>query len=202
MAMIYLGRINEAELAIKGSRLPASGARALDEAEHILQLAREEAEQIRRQAYEHGYAEGHAKGQDEVAAVLAGAHRQITQHLQDLEPALVDCIVHSARTLVGEQEPRGLVEQAVLQVREYLADSSGLAVRVAPASVGAAHQAVDNLVQNHGINFPLRIVADPGVDEGDCVVESALGRAELRQDQVFARLRAAVEKALASRNAS
>lgn len=202
MGMIYLGRLNETDLAAKGALLPSSQVKALEEAERILQVAREEAELVKRQAYDEGIAEGIAKGQEEIATMLADVQLQFTQHLKDLEPVLVDCIIQSVRSLLGELESHRLIERAVLQVRDYLADVSGLVVRVAPETVSDAEQAISNLVNHHGIDFPMRIVADQCLGSDDCVLESPLGRAEVKSESVFARIRDAIEKALANRKPS
>jgi flagellar assembly protein FliH len=198
MDMIYLGRLGAGELVLKGPRLPAAAARALERAEALVDVARDEADRIRAEAHEKGFASGLAQGQKDLAALLCEAHAKADKHVRDLEPVIVDCIVRGVRALVGDIEPSHIIERAILQVHERLGDAAGLVLRVPPARGDEAQDVVDALAEDHNMLLPIRIVVDSSLVDDDCVVESPLGRAEVRLESQLERLREAVEKALAS----
>ena len=196
MSIIYLERLGGGELALSGARIDAGTARTLNRAREILNVAREEAEQIRRDAHHEGFSAGFNCGHAELASLLADAHVKAGRQMRDLQPVLVNCVVNAVRLLVSETEYSSLLERAAIHVKERLGDASGMVLRVSTAGAEAARQAAERLMQKEGLSFPIRVVTDSSFQEDYCVVESSLGRAEVRLDDQLARLRAMVEMEL------
>lgn len=195
--MIYLDRLGEGELLSDSARVPAATARKLHKTKAILEVVREEAERIRREAHVQGFAAGLAQGQNQIAEILSAAHANANRHVRGLEPVLVDCVVHAVRMLIGEAGPERLIERAAMHVRDRLCDADGLVLRVSATRAGVAQEAADRLVREQDLMLPVRVVTDPLLQEDECVIESSLGRAEVRLEDQLARLREVVAKALA-----
>lgn len=197
MPAIYLGRLGGGEMVLTSARVPAESARALDQAKTILDAAYEEAEYIRNAAREQGFSAGIAAGQAEIAALLSNAQVNANRYARDLEPVLADCVARAVRMLVGEVEPDRLIERAVLRVRERLADTDGMVLRVPPAQTEIAQAAACRLTREQGLVLPIRVVADAALRDDACVIESSLGRAEVRLEDQLARMHDLVQKTLA-----
>ncbi len=209
MSMIYLGRLGEGELFSDGPRVSAAAAQwigdaqalveaARDEAREIVAAAYTEAEMIRRHAQEQGQAQGLAQGQQEMSARLLEIAVNADRYVHDLEPVLVDAVTFAVGKLVGDVGFAPLIERAVLCVRERIGNADGLTLRVPPPLVATAQEATRALIERHGLLLPLRVEADPGLAHEQCVVESSLGRAQLRLDEQLERLRQAVSDAFGS----
>lgn len=196
MSIIYLERLGGGELAVSGGRIDAGAARTLDRARDILRAARAEAEQIRRDARDEGFRAGFDHGHAEMASLLADAHVKAGRQMRDLKPVLVNCVVDAVRLMVSETEHSHFLERAAMHVKQRLGDASGMVLRVSAAGTEAARQAAERLVQKEGLALPVRVVTDTALPDDCCVLESALGRAEVRLDDQLARLHATVEAAL------
>lgn len=196
MSIIYLERMGGGELALNGGRIDAGTARVLDRARDILRVAREEAEQIRRDAHDAGFRAGFDHGHAEMASLLAEAHVKAGRQMRELQPVLVNCVVDAVRLLVSEAEYSQVLERAAMHVKERLGDASGMVLRVSGAGAEAARQAAERLVQREGLALPVRVVTDTSLQENCCVLESSLGRAEVCLEDQLARLRAMVEMEL------
>jgi len=208
MAMIYLGPLGSGELVAKGARLTGAEAQwiveaqalidaARKEAQAIVQAAHERAKNIFRDAHQAGLSEGIAQGQQQMSALLSEAHARANRHVRDLEPVFADAVVHAVSKLVGEAGPTRFIERAVLHVRDRLGETDGMVLRVQPQLAHIALEAVVALTSKYGMALPLRVEQDSTLKDFHCVVESSLGRAEVRLDEQLNRLRQVFGEAFA-----
>lgn len=198
MSFFYLGPLGKAEIVSNGARVPAGLAHGMAAAQAVVAAANGEADGIRREARAQGYADGLAQGQAALAQVIAEAHMRAGRHAFEMQPLLADCAVQAVRMLMEEADPALLIRRAVERVRERLGDSDGLTLKVAPSRLEGGQHAAGALMQRYGATLPVRVVADPALGMYDWIIESPLGRAEVRGDAQLAQLRQLISGALAS----
>lgn len=170
----------------------------------LLARARAEAERLRREAWEQGYAAGLEAGLAEAGRrlrrALGGVRSLLLQVLaervredESLEAALIELARALAERIVGEDLAHN-PEHLAAMVRRA-AEAAGLTepveVRVHPRDVAAFVAAVGT-----GDRFlsRVRVVEDPGLDPGDAVLISPRGRVDLRIRRQLERLLAMSEE--------
>lgn len=166
-------------------------------------------EQGREQGHEQGYAEGLEQGQaaaqqevDQLKATLRGAIEVLTssreEMLSALETDLAELVLILASQLAGgaiDVEPARIVELA-RQGMHLLAESDSLTIRAASTTSALLREEQNGL--STALNTSsLRIVEDPTLEPEGCIVESELGRVDLRVSQ---RLQAARDLLSSVRN--
>lgn len=198
MSLIYLGPLHNAEILSSGVRVPASLAHAMEAAPAVLAAANAEAESIRREAEKRGYQDGMERGQAAMADLISDAHMRAGYYATQMLPLLVDCAMHAVRKVLEDTDQSVLIEQVTERVRERLADEDGLVLIVAPARMEAAMAAAERLMQKYGSTLPVRVIANAAFGANDWVVESSLGRAEVKRDAQLTQLRALIQNAFAN----
>lgn len=182
--MDALFRLNSTVLPPAGARIvKAADAAHLLEANAILEAARERAATIVREAelaFEQRKAEGYAQGLEEGRAehaekLMETALASVT-FIEGMERTLVDVIGEALRKIVGDMDAN---ERIVLVVRNALNGMRGqqtVTLRVSPDDEPAVRQDLSALLDASGRdNGFLRLVADPRMQRGGCLLESELG---------------------------
>lgn len=167
-----------------GARIiKAADAARLVEANAILDDARERAAAIVREAERafaqrkaEGYAQGLEEGRAEHAEKLMETAMASVSFIEGMERTLVDVIGEALRKIVGDMDAE---ERIVLVVRNALNGLRGhqsITLRVAPDDEPAVRRDLAALLDAGGRdNGFLRLVADPRVLRGGCLLESELG---------------------------
>lgn len=169
-------------------------------------------EEARRSGFEQGYADGMARAEAEIAAIIAdhrSAHQRCTQAARALEAAgrdlagrdeislgaIEDDVVHLALSLATEivgRELRSTPEPVRDALRRALAlapDRGTAVCRVHPADAEVAQAVIagDPMRREH-----VEIVPDPRVELGGCVVEVGECRIDAQIGTALERLRQAL----------
>jgi flagellar biosynthesis/type III secretory pathway protein FliH len=189
---------------------PSSGDRAALE-EAVAKSAAEAMAKARTAGFEQGRAEGSAVGRaeakreiEELRATLRGAIEALARSRDDVLAAAELDLAEIVLTLAGDlaagavsAEPARVVELA-RQGMGLLSESDAISIRAAarPAALLREEQAA--LVKAVNLSS-LRIIEDPSLAPEGCVVESSLGRVDLRVSQ---RLQAARELLCSARDGS
>lgn len=171
-------------------------ARSRKEAEKILEDAMAESERIRKRAKAEGYKQGRDEGFAEIRAAYAEA-------LESANSA-AEAIVANADALVGgcEREVAQLAvavaeklirknlgedpEAVLSMVREAVRRTEGsrtVVMRVSPEDLELVAKAHDELIGLSPDLRELRIVEDPRIERGGCVLEMEVGSVDARIDQ-------------------
>ena len=159
------------------------GARAIlldarETAYELIEAEREQARQI-------GYAEGQARARDELAAVTAPLAELVaatavgyTESVRRLDEETLALSMAIARAVVKHEV--ALAPETVRAVARAALDELSLGasvtIRVNPADEGTLERGLPHL--ELPATIPLRLVADPAVAPGGCVVESGEGRVD------------------------
>lgn len=195
--MYFLGKLGKADILSGSARVPAQLAHAMIGAEAVVNSARFEADDVRRAAHDAGYKEGKEQAQAEIAELLLNAHKKAARHVTEMQPILVDCVLHVMRSMLDDADPEALILRSVERVRDRLGETEGLLLRVPPRVVTHAEDAARRLMEKYGAAPPIRVAADYELDWYDWIIESPLGRAEVRRDWQLEQLAALLRKAIA-----
>ena len=163
--------------------LKAAEAARLVEANALLEQARERAAALVHEAEcafarrrEEGYAQGLEEGRAEHAEKLMETAMASVAFIEGMERTLVDVIGEALRKIVGEMDAE---ERIVLVVRNALNGLRGqqaVTLRVALDDEPAVRRDLAALLDASGRdNGFLRLLADPRVQRGGCLLESELG---------------------------
>jgi flagellar assembly protein FliH len=175
------------------------------DAAQIVAAARQEAEQLRRQAQQDGrrlaVEQAEKEAGDRIRQQLAGVLPALEQALAQLEQARQDWIrqweqnaVHLAAAIAARIVRRELsrTPQITLDlVREALELASGstrIELRLNPQDRQALGQGVEELAARVAKLAPADIVADPQVTSGGCIVTTDFGEIDQRLESQLARI--------------
>lgn len=150
----------------------------------------EQVQQEVQTAYDRGFADG----QNVATAILETEVNTLTERLRNLDSAIVelqrqyadaiaqtervalDLAITIARTILGyeaQQSERCVLEQARAALEQYHGKDA-VTIRVHPSSLEALQRAGNQLATGTGMQS-ITLVADPTVEPGSCILETALG---------------------------
>jgi len=192
-----LTRVNDGDAGDGGSTVP------LEDPAEIVAAARAEAERIRREAFESGYAEGREEGVrqggSEIETALSFLKRlaadlaeQEQQALKQLEPELIKLAVAVAKKIIGKEMSvdREIVKRCIARAIEKIVEREKLVVYVHPADMPVVLEYKENLIEMFdGIKTIEVVASENGISPGGCTVETELVRAngqiEAQLDEVL-----------------
>lgn len=168
--------------------LPAGGC---TDPARIVAESRAEAERIRREAFESGFAEGRQEGLAKVAAEVQSALsvlRNLAQSLKEeqqrvlneIEPDIVRLAVEVARKIIGKEivVDREIVKRCVTQAVEKIVEREKLIVSVNPVDLPAVMEYKAELMGMFDGIKEIEVVGDEnGISPGGCTVETDLVKA-------------------------
>lgn len=163
---------------------------ARQRAESVVRDANEDADAIRDAARE----EGRDAGWREVLDQIAGAERARTDARHAAERDMLDLAFRLAQRIVGRVLDRDaamfadLVADKLARVRE----AARVTVRVHPDDIAALQPERDRLA-SHVEGVPIQFEPDPGLDPGDCILETDRGRIDARIETQLDQLRRALQ---------
>ncbi|BFH14833.1 flagellar assembly protein FliH [Paenibacillus melissococcoides] len=162
-------------------------------------------ESTRSESYESGYREGMARAEQEIKeayerkiaeaeAVLRQAYQAKEQLIQEAEPFVVSLSCAVAEKIIQKQlsvEPEIALELA----RKTLArkrESGTITLCVSPEQFAYVHAAREELSLAVDSQAELQIIPDSSVNDGGCVVRSALGSIDARIDTQLTEIKKAL----------
>lgn len=165
-----------------------NGADAANTAAQIIAAAREEADEIREQAYregfEAGFRDGVARGEESAReilerarAVLTAAEAERAAIINRLEKEILELAQEIARRIVAaelktnQEVILAIAKEALTLVR----DRPHILVLVHPDDLVICQQARQQFEALLPDNAVLRILPDPGVERGGCIVDTGEG---------------------------
>jgi flagellar biosynthesis/type III secretory pathway protein FliH len=151
----------------------------------------EQVQQEVQAAYDRGFAEGQevatAVLQTEIntmtervrnlGSVIEQLQQQYAQAIASIDRVALDLGVTIARAILGYEADR-TVECVVAQARAALAQYHGkdaVRIRLHPQSLEALEKAGNPLAMDTNAQHSITLVADPSVEPGGCILETALG---------------------------
>lgn len=166
-------------------------AKRLEEEEH---LRKEELETARKQGYEHGLTDG----KNVTRAMLLEEMEQHLQWVKNFDSIVSSQLLQEFQDAYGEMEKTAvslavIIAEKILQreIREHageiivnqainairsLEGAKNISLRLHPTNIEALEKAKSSLVDATKVrNELITLIADPSVQEGGCIVDTALG---------------------------
>jgi flagellar assembly protein FliH len=181
---------------------------AKQEAEAMIAAATEQANQLKLDAYDQGYREGHRDGLEQARQaivdatnraeqVTAAAAVEAAETLLASERQMVDIALAVARKILNREIALNVdtVLPIVAATLEKVRDQDLVTVRVSPEDLdqvtGAKQQFQSQLTQD----ATLSVIDDAGLKSGDCVIETAFGVIDARIDSQFEAIKSSLKEA-------
>jgi flagellar assembly protein FliH len=140
---------------------------------------------------------------EEIGIALKGIAARFSGIEGRMETEAVDVAVAVARKLCSAliaAEPLGEVTGLVGDCFSQLVSTPHLVIRINDALYEAARDQIERLAKHSGFEGRLVILAEPGIDTGDCKIEWADGGVVLERTAIEARIDELVGRYIASRN--
>jgi type III secretion protein L len=193
--------LREAQLLLATERgvLRADEAQALGDVAELLRWGQDEARRMRQQAEqdalglaERARADAERRTREAVAQAVAEVHVQAATLLAELEPRVAQAVVQVLARMGAALDREALLAQALAEVRRVV-DGRALAVlKVAPADLAQASQAVAQLIESADLPATFELRPDPALAPGHCVLQSAAGLYRFGLEQQLVALRKAL----------
>ncbi|MDR1519815.1 MAG: HrpE/YscL family type III secretion apparatus protein [Planctomycetota bacterium] len=170
---------------------------ARSEAAALIERAKLEAEDIRRQGLEEGRAEGKA----EIAMQMLETVTASVEQLAGVESSLIDVVMRSLRTILGKFDQEDLVAQVVGHALRLVRDEKRILLRVATSDADAVQARLADIVRQYSGMGRVDVVSDAAISPGGCVLETESGVIDAALDRQLAMIEAAFRKRVEGRKA-
>jgi flagellar assembly protein FliH len=140
---------------------------------------------------------------EEIGIAIKGIAARFSGIEGRMETEAVDVAVAVARKLCSAliaAEPLGEVTGLVGDCFSQLVSTPHLVIRINDALYEAARDQIERLAKQSGFEGRLVILAEPGIDSGDCKIEWADGGVVLERAAIETRIDELVGRYIASRN--
>jgi type III secretion protein L len=144
-----------------------------------------------------GFKQGERDAAGEMARRFAQVEAARATLLEALKPALVDLLLDALTRLAHGIDRQRLYAGALLALEDAWSHARWARLRVPPADVDKATDAVRELAGQGGTTLRVQVLADADVEPGGCRFESDLGCADAGLDVQLAALREAFQVGIA-----
>jgi len=162
----------------RGSR--RRGYRRIDD-RNLVSRAQEESENIKKSAFDEGYKVGLEKAaQDldifrESLSKFMSAKQDVFEYIA---PDILEISVDIAKKIIKkelETDPQVLINIIIDVLRSVSKSEPKITIRVRPQEVQFIKDTLPNITYQYGIDSSINIIADPSMQEGDCVFQTNNG---------------------------
>lgn len=162
----------------RGSR--RRGYRRIDD-RNLVSRAQEDAENIKKSAFEEGYRAGLEKAQVDLEtfrtelANFMSARKDVFEYIA---PDVLEISVEIAKKIIKkevEEDPQVLINTIIDVLKSVSKSEPKIVIRVRPQAVQFIKDTIPNITYQYGIDSKINIVADPSVEEGGCIFQTNNG---------------------------
>lgn len=184
-------------------------SRSFDEANEIVQKARDTAIQIKeeakseghKQGYEEGYQEGLEKARpvaQSLKAVVDDVTKVRSEFYAQAEKEMIDLVISIANIVIGLEVDRdpSLVKNVVLKAIDELRAKEEMTIKINPEDAAEAKKVLPTLSDEVEDIEKVSFKADPQIARGGCQVETNIGMIDARLEVQLESLRARLHRAL------
>lgn len=150
------------------------GYRRIDD-RNLVSRAQEEAENIKKSAFEEGYKSGLDKANADIEAFkeltkeFMGAPKEVFEYIA---PDILEISVNIAKKIVKKElktDPQVLLDIILDVLKNACKNEPKVNIKVHPQAVAFLKDALPTVTYEYGIESKINILADPSVEEGGCV---------------------------------
>lgn len=152
-----------------------------------------EAELAYQERKNEGYEDGLLEGRMAQAEKMLEVADQAIEYIEKLENTLVGVVSTALRKIIGEMDEKERIVKVVRNALVSVRSQQRVSIRVCPADeVTVRESLAAMLASSPGSVNLLDVVADPRMQQGDCILESELGVVNASLEQQIS----AIERAL------
>lgn len=162
----------------RGSR--RRGYRRIDD-RNLVSRAQEEADTIKKSAFEEGYRKGLEQAEADLQAFRdnISSFMNATQNVFEyIAPDILEISIDIAKKVIKkevETDPQVLINTIVDVLKTVSKNEPKINIRVRPQAVQFIKDTIPNITYQFGIDAKINIVADPSIEEGGCVFQTNNG---------------------------
>lgn len=180
----------------RGSR--RRGYRRIDD-RNLVSRAQEEAENIKKSAFEEGYQKGLEQSKADLElfknnlTVFMNAPKNVFEYVA---PDILEISVDIAKKVIKkevETDPQVLVNIIVDVLKTVSKSEPKINIRVKPQAVQFIKDTIPNITYQYGIDSKINIIADPSIEEGGCIFQTNNGIVDASVDTQLEIIKKAIE---------
>ena len=180
----------------RGSR--RRGYRRIDD-RNLVSRAQEEAENIKKSAFEEGYRKGMEQANVDMETFrnsfseFMNAPKNVFEYIA---PDILEISVDIAKKIIKkevESDPQVLVNTIVDVLKTVSKSEPKINIRVKPQAVQFIKDTVPNITYEYGIDAKVNIIADPSIEEGGCIFQTNNGIVDASIDTQLEIIKKAIE---------
>lgn len=162
----------------RGSR--RRGYRRIDD-RNLVSRAQEEAEAIKKSAFEEGYRKGLEQAEADMQSFrqnMAGFMNATKDVFEYIAPDILEISVDIAKKIIKkevESDPQVLINTIVDVLKTVSKNEPKINIKVKPQAVQFIKDTLPNITYQYGIDAKINIVADPSIEEGGCIFQTNNG---------------------------
>jgi len=162
----------------RGSR--RRGYRRIDD-RNLVSRAKEEAENIKKSAFEEGFKTGIEKAAEDIVNLrnelsnFMNARKEVFEYIA---PDILEISVEIAKKIIKkelETDPQALINTITDVLKNLSKGEPKITVKVKPQAVQYIKDTLPNITYQYGIDSKINIVADPSIEDGGCVLQTNNG---------------------------
>ena len=180
----------------RGSR--RRGYRRIDD-RNLVSRAQEEAENIKKSAFEEGY----RKGMEQANADMETFRNSFSEFMnapknvfEYIAPDILEISVDIAKKIIKkevESDPQVLVNTIVDVLKTVSKSEPKINIRVKPQAVQFIKDTLPNITYEYWIDAKVNIIADPSIEEGGCIFQTNNGIVDASIDTQLEIIKKAIE---------
>lgn len=183
--------------------LKASEYATLLEANAVLDAAKAEAEQIRKDAeslYEsekqRGYEDGLFEAKMEMTEQMITTVEQTVDYLASVEQDIVNIVTEALEKVVTDIDAHDLIVNVVRHALQVVRSEKKVSVRVAPQNVDVLNDKLNEILALYPAILELQVQPDSRLNDQGCIIESPIGIVDASLDGQLDALKMAFQKAI------
>lgn len=187
---------NQRQERRRGSR--RRGYRRIDD-RNLVSRAQDEAENIKKSAFEEGYRKGLEDAQGDMANFrdeLKSFMNSRNDVFEYIAPDILEISVDIAKKIIKkevESDPQVLINTIVDVLKTVSKNEPKINIRVKPTAVQFIKDTIPNITYQYGIDAKINIVADPAIEDGGCIFQTNNGIVDASIDTQLEIIKKALE---------
>ena len=179
----------------RGSR--RRGYRRIDD-RNLVSRAQEEAETIKKSAFEEGYRKGMEQANQDMEkfrSELACFMNSRNEVFEYIAPDILEISVDIAKKIIKkevESDPQVLINTIVDVLKTVSKSEPKINIRVKPQAVQFIKDTIPSITYQYGIDAKINIVSDPSIEDGGCVFQTNNGIVDASIDTQLAIIKKAL----------
>lgn len=174
------------------------GYRRIDD-RNLVSRAQEEAETIKKSAFEEGY----RKGLEQASSDLSEFRNNLKEFMSAKEevfeyiaPDILEMSVNIAKKIIKkevESDPQVIINTIIDVLKTVSKNEPKINIRVRPQAVAFVKDSIPDIAYQYGIDAKINIISDPSIEEGGCVFQTNNGIVDASIDTQLEIIKKALE---------